>query len=93
MATFIEMLLDEVIYDHSRRDFIQNARKYYLKIWFISFTHMYVIFAAVITLGIYMCCDAIYMYSVHTCTMCCDLHVLWRDLRIQKYCNIKGVSK
>ena len=35
MATFIEMLLDEVIYDHSRRDFIQNARKYYLKIWFI----------------------------------------------------------
>ena len=62
------MLLDEVIYDHSRRDFIQNARKYYLKIWFISFTHMYVIFAAVITLGIYMrscmymCCDAIYMY-------------------------------
>ena len=22
MATFIEMLLDEVIYDHSRRDFI-----------------------------------------------------------------------
>ena len=65
LATFIEMLLDEVIYDHSRRDFIQNARKYYLKIWFISFTYMYmyVIFAAVITLGMYMCCDAIYAFK------------------------------